>query len=117
MFTQRNSTKGFTLVEIMIVVGIIAVLAGIFLVGSGRFRSAANSARVKADLQKLESLQEIYYTKNNQYASDIATLQASVGTVPSSPSTAITYSTTQTQSCAAGVTSISLTPDPYCLTR
>ncbi len=121
MFIQKNNTKGFTLVEIMIVVGIIAVLAGIFLVGSGRFRSAANSARIKADLQKIEALQEIYYTKNSQYASDITTLQGSVGAVPFSPVSTISYTTYSDRSCATGaIADANLSPNngaDYCLTR
>lgn len=105
---------GFTLVEIMIVVGIIAILAGIFLVGSSRFRNTANIARVKADLQKIEALQEIYYTVNGHYASAIGDLE---GQTPIPPATAITYSTNAIQSCASGVASIGMEPDPYCLTR
>ena len=97
-----NSKKGFTLVEIMIVVGIIAILAGIFLVGSGRFRASANSARIKADLQKIESLQEVYYTAhpNTGYATDATTLSTSAGTLPTPPITGIVYTTNANGSCA-----------------
>ena len=120
-----KNKKGFTLVEIMIVVGIIAVLAGIFLVGSGRFRSSANSARIKADLQKLEALQEVYYTGHNTYASAIGDLTQ----VPASPVSGVTYSTDTTKSCANGLagklddldadtTSGNVAGDGmYCLTR
>jgi len=47
--TQMRNDKGFTLIQVLIVVGIIAVLAGIALV---RFNSALNKARVnKAEVE------------------------------------------------------------------
>ena len=99
-----NSKKGFTLVEIMIVVGIIAILAGIFLVGSGRFRASANSARIKADLQKIESLQEVYYTAhpNTGYTTDSTTNNGTgpLGQLPPPPISGIVYNTNPNGSCA-----------------
>lgn len=96
--------KGFTLVEIMIVVGIIAVLAGIFLVGSGQFRGAANSARIQADLQKFEAVQEVYYSLNNQYAASKANLDTENLDYPTPPTTSVAYETYQDKSCAEDVT-------------
>ncbi len=62
-----KKAEGFTLVEIMIVVGIIAILAGIFLVGAGRFRNSANDAKIRADVNEIVSFEELYYTKNGVY--------------------------------------------------
>ena len=47
--TQIRNNKGFTLIQLLVVVGIIAILAGIALV---RFNSALNKARVnKAEVE------------------------------------------------------------------
>jgi prepilin-type N-terminal cleavage/methylation domain-containing protein len=100
-----NKKSGFTLVEIMIVVGIIAILSGIFLVGSGRFRASANAARIKADLQKIESLQEIYYTghPNEGYAANEDKLTESTGVLPTPPSPDVHYKTNTIGSCATNL--------------
>ncbi|MBI4993780.1 type II secretion system protein [Candidatus Wolfebacteria bacterium] len=61
--------KGFTLIEMLIVVAIIAILSSVFLVGLRGFRSSAYDARRLADLQKIQSYLEIYYTKYRCYPS------------------------------------------------
>lgn len=80
---QISSKKGFTLVEVMIVVGIIAILAGIFLVGSGQFRNSANDAAAKANVQKLVSYAELYYTRNSEYPTAVGFETSVGGSVPS----------------------------------
>ncbi|MEK7193911.1 MAG: type II secretion system protein [Patescibacteria group bacterium] len=59
--------KGFTLVEVLIVVAIIGLLSSVILVGLGGFRSRGRDARRIADLREVQSALEIYYTKNQQY--------------------------------------------------
>lgn len=87
-----KNKKGFTLVEIMIVVGIIAILSGMFLVGAGKFRDSANDARRKSDLQKIVALEELCYTKVSSYAHDASTLNQCSGTVvPKDPVTKSDY--------------------------
>ncbi|MFA7201648.1 MAG: prepilin-type N-terminal cleavage/methylation domain-containing protein [Candidatus Paceibacterota bacterium] len=89
---MKKSIKGFTLVEIMIVVGIIAILSGMFLVGAGKFRDSANDARRKSDLQKIVALQELCYTKAGSYAGDPGTLASCSGAaVPKDPVTKADY--------------------------
>ena len=82
-----KKAEGFTLVEIMIVVGIIAILAGIFLVGAGRFRNAANDAKIKADVQEIISFEEVYFTKTGSYdnTSTLSGLTGAGFTIPTHP--------------------------------
>ncbi|NQT53744.1 type II secretion system protein, partial [bacterium] len=53
MFHRRRSAKGFTLVELLVVIGIIALLAGILLPVLARATAQAKSARCKSRLGQL----------------------------------------------------------------
>ncbi len=59
--------KGFTLIEILIVVAIIGLLASVVLVGLGSFRSRGRDARRVADLREVQNSLELYYLKNGNY--------------------------------------------------
>jgi len=59
--------KGFTLIEMLIVVAIIGLLASVVLVGLGSFRSRGRDARRVADLRGVQNSLELYYLKNNNY--------------------------------------------------
>ena len=67
--------KGFTLVEIMIVVAIIALLAAIAIPNLLSARMTANTAAAKANVRSLSTACETYSTANNgAYPADVAGL-------------------------------------------
>ena len=59
--------KGFTLVEMLVVVAIIAILASVFLVGLSGFRQSAYDARRLSDIQNVQTYLERYYNMNQSY--------------------------------------------------
>ncbi len=59
--------RGFTLIEILIVVAIIGLLSSVVLVGLGSFRARGRDARRIADLRGVQNSMELYYFKNNNY--------------------------------------------------
>ena len=68
-------SKGFTLVEIMIVVAIIALLAAIAIPNLLRAKISANDALAKATLRSLSTGSESYATANSgNYPSDVTSL-------------------------------------------
>lgn len=63
----RKNNRGFTLLEIIIVVAIIAVLAVILLPRLARVRQPANDARRIQDLRAIQGFLELYYQTNRAY--------------------------------------------------
>jgi prepilin-type N-terminal cleavage/methylation domain-containing protein len=59
--------KGFTLIEILIVVAIIAILASVVLVGLGPTQQAGRDARRASDLHEVQNGLELYFNKCGYY--------------------------------------------------
>ena len=64
---MKTSSRGFTLIEILIVVAIIAILASVVLVGLGPTQAKGRDARRISDLQETQNALELYYNKNGSY--------------------------------------------------
>ena len=64
---DSNNKKGFTLVEILIVVAIIGLLASIVLVGMAGFRQRGRDTRRIADLRQTQHALELYFNKCGYY--------------------------------------------------
>ena len=63
---QNRNRAGFTLVEIMIVVAIIALLAAIAVPGFLRSRKRAQATRVLNDLRLIDNAIDLYAIENNK---------------------------------------------------
>ena len=74
MGTASARAHGFTLIELMVVVVIIATLAAIAIPGYSNYVLRARRTDGKELLLRLAQAQERYYTANNRYADDLATL-------------------------------------------
>ena len=72
---RLSKRSGFTLVEIMIVVAIIALLAAIAIPNLLRAKISSNDATAKATLRTLSTASETFVTSNNgNYPTDITSL-------------------------------------------
>jgi len=72
LFNEGNTMKqkGFTLIEMMITMGIIAVLASIATMSYTKYVLRANRTDAKIALMQLSQRQERYFTENLRYAAD-----------------------------------------------
>jgi prepilin-type N-terminal cleavage/methylation domain-containing protein len=110
--------KGFTLIEILIVVAIIAILASVVLIGLGPTQQSGRDARRLSDLQEIQNGLELYYSKCGLYpgAGDAACTQALPGAAvkyPAGNTLATFYGAVATNIAAAGIAGLGNFPqDP-----
>lgn len=64
---RRRMRRGFSLIELMIVVAIIGILAAVAVPSFLDATDEAKAARIQADLATVGSAVEIYYAKNGNY--------------------------------------------------
>ena len=69
---MKKFSKGFTLIEMLIVITIIALLASLILVGMGGARAKTRDARRIADLHNVMNALELYYSSKSYYPQSIA---------------------------------------------
>ena len=64
---QKKSIQGFTLIEMLIVIAVISILAGIVLVGVTGFQETARDTKRIGDLRGVQNSLELYYTRCGFY--------------------------------------------------
>ncbi len=69
-----NNVKGFTLMELMIVVAIIGIIGAIAVPSYDSFMKKSRRADAKVGLAKLADRQERHYLQNNTYAASLGVL-------------------------------------------
>lgn len=71
--------RGFTLIEVLIVIAIIGVLAAIAIPQFTAYRQRSHNSAVISDLRNIYTAQEAYHIQNKTYASSIEILRGDSG--------------------------------------
>lgn len=77
--TKKKYEKGFTLIELMIVLAIIGILAAIAIPQFDAYRTRSFNSAAVADLRNAMGAQEVYYVNHKVYANSASNLIGSYG--------------------------------------
>jgi prepilin-type N-terminal cleavage/methylation domain-containing protein len=76
---KKRGTKGFTLIELMIVIAIIGILAAIAIPQFAAYRVRAYNSSAQSDLKALQTTFEVFFNDYDQYPN---TRNAAAATTP-----------------------------------
>jgi prepilin-type N-terminal cleavage/methylation domain-containing protein len=73
----KNSARGFTLIEILVVIGIISILAAIALLQYDSYRKRGYISAIKSDLRNAGTAEEAYFVEHKVFTASLANLDLS----------------------------------------
>lgn len=105
--------QGFTLIEILIVVAIIAILASVVLVGLGPTQRAGRDARRISDMRQVQNGLELFYNRCGFYpgTANCAAATAQLGAAVNSPTSWTFLTTALTGTGSIGVSQVPNDPN------
>jgi prepilin-type N-terminal cleavage/methylation domain-containing protein len=74
-----NKNKGFTLIEMLVVIAMIGLLSAVVLVALGPSRNKAKDARIMSDVKQIVAIGQTFYDPTNS-TYDVSGIQSATGT-------------------------------------
>ncbi len=71
MRSLRNRSAGFTIIELLIVIVVIGILAGLVLNAFGNIQERARDTERQNDINTIHTQLELYYTENSKYPASL----------------------------------------------
>ena len=81
---KKRKGRGFTLVELLIVIVIIGILAGSLLLVMGSGTDKANATKIVSDMRTLKAAALMYYADNSEWPDGIDDLEGYLDREPDS---------------------------------
>jgi prepilin-type N-terminal cleavage/methylation domain-containing protein len=82
MIERARNEEGFTLIELMIVIVILGILAGIVVFAVGGITDRGTQAACKTDVSTIQTGVEAYYAKNGSYPAHLVPTLTNPNAVP-----------------------------------
>ncbi len=70
--SRLKNAKGFTLIELMIVIAIIGILAAVAIPNFLKYRQRAYNSNARADTKNAYTSAQVYFTDNPTYTGEIS---------------------------------------------
>jgi len=86
---QRKAKKGFTLVELLIVIIIIGILAGMMMLSTGSAKDKAEATKIVSNMRTIKSAALMYYADNGSWPALANALDSVSKYLDSSPDTGV----------------------------
>ena len=67
---KANQNKGFTLIEMLVVIAIVGILSATVLTALGPSRKKAKDSRIISDINQIRVQAEIFYSNRGYYEND-----------------------------------------------
>jgi type IV pilus assembly protein PilA len=90
----KKGQKGFTLIELMIVIAIIGILAAIAIPQFTAYRQRGFNAAMQSDLRNAATAQEAFYSDSQTYTQDTTNGVGGLGSRGYTPSANVTVTVT-----------------------